>query len=164
MLWPAQQLIVQEFTVSAVNTKLSALNTVYSTSVPNLAAVHDGRVTDPLGAPSYPALFHFVGANARAEGDAAAFGVRDLRTIPVVLLYVTRQADLGNAGRDIGITLEALVPIAEGLAGKAFGATNRAIIKIDTLAAQLESLKGENATLRVAGALSFTLWMRTQGV
>jgi hypothetical protein len=169
MLYPARKLVEQELTLVAVNAKIDLLETAYTlsgaTAVPAVASITDGRVTDPAGITSYPALVHIVGATGDAEAPAAAFGVRDARAVPVVLLYLTRQADLAAGVRDTEVTLEALVPIIEGLAGKSWGATLHQIIKVDSLAQQVEAFRSESAaTVRLGGKLRFTMWLRTAGV
>jgi hypothetical protein len=166
MIYPIRKLIEADFTVAAINAQITTLNTLYSTSVPAIASVMDGAVTVVGGqlAAAFPMIVHYVGTQP-TNGEAASFGKRDVPDFPVIFAYHTRVAALASARRDSEISIEALVPLFEGLRGKAFGATLRQIVNVEDPVASIEVFETkDNAVVRVGGVLRGSLFTRTQGV
>lgn len=166
MIYPLRKLIEADFTVAAINTQLATLNTLYALTVPNVASVRDGAVTvvGQLAANQFPLVLHYIGTQP-VNGEAANFGKRDFPEWPVIFAYHTRKQDLAEARRDCEVTIEALVPLYESLAGKVFGATLRQILEIGPFSPTVEVFESaDQAVVRVGGVLRGTVLGRTQGV
>jgi hypothetical protein len=165
MIYPVRKLIEADFTVAAINAQIALLNTLYSTSVPAIATVADGAVTVVGGQINawFPAVLHYVGTEP-TNGEATSFGKRDSPAFPVTFAYHTKVAALASARRDSEISIEALIPIFEGLRGKAFGATLRQIVNVEDPVASIEVFETkDNAVVRIGGVLRGSMFTRTQG-
>lgn len=166
MLYALRKIVETDLTVSAINTQLGLLNTLYSLSVPNVVTVADGAVTNIAGlqTSAFPAVLHYLGTQP-SNGEPKAEGHRDIPDLPLILAVHSRQADLALARRDCEVTLEALYPIVEGLRGKAFGSTLRQLINIELLSASIEEFTTKDgAAVRLGGVMRMNLFARTQGL
>lgn len=166
MIYALRRIVETDLTVSAINTQLGLLNTLYSLSVPNVVTVADGAVTNVAGlqTSAFPAVLHYVGTQP-SNGEPKAEGHRDIPDLPLIIAVHTKQADLAVQRRDCEVTLEALYPIIEGLRGKAFGSTLRQLINVTLLSASVEELLSKDgAPVRLCGVMRMNLFARTQGL
>lgn len=166
MIYALRKLVEADFTVAAINAQIALLNTRYTLSVPNVAAVLDGAVTvvGGLTANQFPCILHYIGTQP-VNGEPASFGKRDVPDWPVIFAYHTRKATLADARIDSEVTLEALLPLYEGLMGKSFGSTLRQIVEIGPFSPTVEMFDTkEQAVVRIGGVLRGSVIGRTQGV
>lgn len=164
MIHAARTLLTNAVTVAAVNAQIDALNTLYGTTVPHIALVADGITKSPEHLKAqYPAILHYVGLDPET-GETARFGKRDMPEIPIVLAYHDDDADLDDGREAIDITLEALLPVLEGLQGQELGSTGRQIVMVENIRLAVGKYDRDAAAIRVGGTLSATLFGRTQGV
>jgi len=166
VIYPIRKLIEADFTLSAINAQIAVLNTLYTLTVPNVVTVADGAETVVGGKPgaAFPLVLHYIGTQP-TNGEMASFGKRDIPDFPVVFAYHTRASSLANARRDSEVTLEALLPILEGLSGKSFGATLRQVLNVESPVLSVEVFETkDNAVVRLGGVLRGSLYTRTQGV
>jgi hypothetical protein len=165
VIYAVRKLVEADFTLAAINAQITALNTLYSLSVPALVSVDDGALVVLGEKPNayFPALLHYVGTQP-TNGEMASFGKRDIPDFPVIFAYHSR-AGIANARRDCEVTLEALMPLLEGLVGKAFGSTQRQIVEVATPQMSVEMFETKDGTVaRLGGVLRGSLVTRTQGV
>ena len=166
MIYPIRKLIEADFTIAAINAQITALNALYTLSVPPIVTVADGA-TVVVGAQVnawFPAILHYVGTQP-TNGEADSFGKRDFPAFPVAWAYHTRVSALASARQHSEISIEALFPIFMGLRGKAFGATLRQIVNVEDPVASIEVFETKDqAVVRIGGVLRGSLFTRTQGV
>lgn len=166
MIYPIRKLVEADFTLAAINAQIAALNTLYSLSVPSIVTVADGAKTVVGGQVNawFPAILHYVGTQP-TNGELASFGKRDIPDFPLIFAYHTRVQSLAAARDHSDVTIEALLPIVEGLRGKAFGATLRQIVNVEDpiLSTEVFETK-DNAVVRLGSVLRVSLFARTQGV
>lgn len=162
MILAARELIEAAFTVSAVNTQITAVNTAYGVTGTALAAVQDGWLNAPKDGSSYPLLTYWVG-DGTMRSEMKRQGKRDT-AIAVKMLVLSRHATLAESEEDIEVTLEALQTVLETLRGQQYGSTRRYCVEtLDPAMAFVEfNLGGE--VMRHGGELTFTMLMRTEGV
>jgi len=166
VIYALRKLVEADFTVAAINAQLAILNTLYTLTVPNIVTVADGAVTVVGGLlpAAFPLVLHYIGTQP-VNGEPASFGKRDVPDWPLLFTYHTRRQDLALARRDSEVTLEALLPLYEGLMGKAFGATLRQIVEIGTFSPTIEVFDTKDqAVVRIGGVLRGSVIGRTQGV
>lgn len=165
MIYPIRKLIETDFTVAAINAQIATLNTLYTLTVPNIVQVVDGAVTVVGGLPNagFPLVAIYVGTNP-TNGEAISFGKRDTPDFPVIFAYHTRTASLANARRDSEVTIEALLPLYEGLMGKSL-VSSRQIVNIGDPVQSVEVFETKDgAVVRLGGVLRGSLYTRTTGV
>lgn len=166
MIYALRKIVETDLTVSAINTQLGLLNTLYTLSVPNVVTVADGAVTNisQLAANAFPAVLHYV-ATQPSNGEPKAEGHRDIPDMPLILAVHSKQTDLALQRRDCEVHLEALYPIVEGLRGKTFGSTLRQLINLQLISASIEEfLSKDGAVVRLGGVMRMNLFARTQGL
>jgi hypothetical protein len=161
MLYAARKLIEQAFTLSAVNTQITALNTAFSVSATALGDVMNGHREAPKDGDTFPLLVHFVGKDSAAV-LLREFGKRDTQ-IPVRLMYLSRHATIASAEMDIEIALEAMQPILETLPGLQWGSTGRYCINVLGPVVEFNTYKITDEVVRHGGEMRFTMLMRTEG-
>ena len=166
MIYAVRKLVEADFTVAAINAQIALLNTLYTLSVPSIVSVDDGAQVVLGGKPNayFPAVLHYIGTNP-TNGEPAEFGKRDTPDFPVVFAYHTRNASLALARQHSEVSVEALLPIFQGLRGKSFGSTLRQIVNIEQPVQSVEIFESsDNAVVRLGGVLRGTLYTRTQGL
>lgn len=161
MLYAAEKMIEAAFSVSAVNTQITALNTAFSITATALAVRVNGLVRAPKDAGDFPALVYFVGQDP-APWRLREFGKRDT-VVPVRLLYISRHTTMESAKTDIQIALEAMQPIIETLPSTQYGSTLRYSCDIHDPVAEFVTYKVSEEVIRHGGEHRFTMLMRTEG-
>lgn len=166
MIYAVRKLVEADFTVSAINTQITALNTLYTLSVPSIVSVFDGAQKNIADLPdsAFPMVLHYVGTQP-TNGEWASLGRRDFPDFPLIFAYHTRVQSLASARQHSEVSIEALYPIVEALRGKSFGATLRGILNVESPIASVEEFQGKDgAVIRLGGVLRTSLYTRTQGV
>lgn len=162
MIYAARKLVEQVITVAAVNAQIAALNTVYSVTVPNVAAVLDGAQVDPKELATLPAILHYVGTTP-SLGETVRFEKRDIPRLPLALAYHTNAKTRALCRLHTDVTLEALLPLLEALQGQQYGSTLRQIVTVEDPALSYTEFELEGVGIRFGGTLTCAVWARTQG-
>lgn len=161
MIAGIRRMLVAAITPTTVNAQIAALNTVYGSAAPNIVAVVDGCVASPEHLTDLPAVLHYVGLDPET-GETVRFGKRDAQ-IPIVLAYHDNGAELATVRDAIDVTLEALIPLVQGLQGTELGSTGRQVMQVEELRLAVGRYDRDAAAVRIGGTLSAVLTSRVQG-
>lgn len=162
MILSAEALVAAAFTTSAVNAKITTLNTLYGVSAAALATVANGWTSEPKDSASWPLLTYWVG-DGDAAGEVKEQGKRDV-LVMVRLLHLSHAATIAASKVDLFVQGEALWQIMEALVGTQHGSTARSCADIRTPAWRFAEYQLDGSAVRQGGELRFGMLMRWEGV